>query len=499
MNPLSLKILMGHFRHGTLFLVIAFCFIGKPARASDALDQASRLELQGQFRQAAEILTNAMQAAALSTSERKTLEFEMDRLNRIKQDFPFTQDQLFAELKKSVKDLTSQEFEKWIAEGRFDTRTIDGKRYFMTSSISNLFFRYPELEPRRIPAKDKRKFEVSVLETCESIKRAAQAEKKPYVLPKRFDVTLTVTAKPGAAPDGESIRAWLPIPRRYPFQSGFELLSSSSKIKHIDDDQSPIRSLYLDQVAQKDKPTVFSVEYNYTTHGVWFDIKPDAVRPIDPTDAALKEFTQEAPHVVFTPEIRALSRQIVGDETNPYLKAKKCYDWIAGNIKYSYAIEYSTIRNISDYCRSHGYGDCGQEALLFITLCRLNGIPARWQSGWNTVPGGKTIHDWSEIYLAPYGWMPVDPYMGIYATRYITTLTPEQKKEVRDFYFGGLDQYRMAANSYHNQPLTPPKNSMRSDDVDFQRGELEWGNHNIYFDQYSWDLQWKEIKPAQVE
>ena len=101
--------------------------------------------------------------------------------------------------------------------------------------------------------------------------------------------------------------------------------------------------------------------------------------------------------------------------------------------------------------------------MLFITLCRLNSIPARWQSGWNTVPGGKTIHDWSEIYLAPYGWMPVDPYMGIFAMRYATALSAAQRREIRDFYFGGLDQYRMAANSDHNQALKPPKQSMRSE------------------------------------
>ncbi len=88
--------------------------------------------------------------------------------------------------------------------------------------------------------------------------------------------------------------------------------------------------------------------------------------------------------------------------------------------------------------------------------------------------------------------MPVDPYMGIFAMRYATSLTDAQRRELRDFYFGGLDQYRMAANSDHSQSLNPPKQSMRSDNVDFQRGELETGHHNIYFDQYSWDLQWKE-------
>ncbi len=35
---------------------------------------------------------------------------------------------------------------------------------------------------------------------------------------------------------------------------------------------------------------------------------------------------------------------------------------------------------------------------------------------------------------------------------------------------------------------------MRSDDVDFQRGEMEYGNHNIYFDKYSYKLTYKELE-----
>jgi transglutaminase-like putative cysteine protease len=305
---------------------------------------------------------------------------------------------------------------------------------------------------------------------------------------------MRVTANANAAPDGELIHAWLPIPRQYPFQTDFELTHTSSPIKHVDDPLDPIRSVYLEAPARRSHPTEFDIDYQYTSYGVWFAVDSASVKASAPADPVLQPFLTEAPHVVFTPEIRSLSQQIGGNETNPYLKAKKFYEWIADHIQYSFAIEYSTIRNISDYCRSRGYGDCGQEALLFITLCRLNGIPARWQSGWNTFPGAKSIHDWSEIYIAPYGWMPVDPYMGIYATQYATTLRPEQRREIRDFYFGGLDQYRIIANSDHNRTLSPPKQSMRSDNVDFQRGELEWGDHNIYFDQYSYDLTIKEIE-----
>jgi transglutaminase-like putative cysteine protease len=458
------------------------------------LDRVNQYESRGQFKEATAALTKVLQNTDLTPAERKKLEFELDRLDRIKKDYPYTKDSLFAELKKSVNGLTREEFDRWVAEGRFDSREIDGHRYFMTSSISNLFFRYAELNPRRMPPKDTAELQKLRLETCRTIKQAALAEKKPFVLPKRFHVTMAVTAKPKAAPAGSNIRAWIPIPRRYPFQTDFQLLTASSKPLDIQPEDSPIRSLYLEQPVTGTENTEFKVEYNYTSYGVYFDVKPADVREA-PDDAALKPFTKEAPHVVFTPELRALSQQIAGGETNPYLKAKKFYDWIGDQIKYSYALEYSTIRNISDYCRTKKYGDCGQEALLFIALCRVNGIPARWQTGWNTCPGDKTIHDWTEIYIAPYGWMPVDPYMSIFAMRYANTLTPEQKREVRDFYFGGLDWYRMIANSDHNQNLTPPKKTMRSDDVDFQRGELETDNHNIYFDQYSWTLNWNEIKP----
>ena len=457
------------------------------------LEKANSLELKGQFKEAAALLETQIKAS--SGDEKKKLEFELDRLDRIRKDFNLTKDDLFDEVKGSISGLTRDEFEKWVTEGRFDSREIDGKRYYVGTSVSNLFFRHPELDSRRTPPKKTAARDKAHYEACVEIKKAALAEGKPYVLPKRFHVEMKVSAKPNAAPAGETVSAWLPIARSYPFQTDIQFLSSTPPAKHIDGADSPVRAVYTEAKAAGNKPTEFKLDYDFTRSGVFFAVDPKQVKPC-PDDPSLRPFLKEAPHVVFTSEIRALSDKIAAGETNPYLKAKKFYDWIAQNIQYSYAIEYSTIRNISDYCRSHGYGDCGQEALLFITLCRLNGIPARWQTGWDTTPNATTIHDWSEIYIAPYGWMPVDPYMGIYAMQYAKTLSPDQKREVRDFFFGGQDWYRIAANSDHNQTLTPPKKSMRSDDVDFQRGELEWGDHNIYFDKYSWKLSFKEIKEA---
>jgi transglutaminase-like putative cysteine protease len=218
------------------------------------------------------------------------------------------------------------------------------------------------------------------------------------------------------------------------------------------------------------------------------------VRPVNPNDPALAPYLKEAPHVVFTHDLRDLSRQIVGAETNPLRIARALYLWIAENLQYSHALEYSTLRNISDYVLNKRYGDCGQHALFFITLCRLNGIPARWQSGWDTTPNDKVIHDWMEIYLEPYGWVPADPDAAVLISHNYQTIPPEARKRYRDFFLGGLDQYRMAANSDHNQLFTPAKTFFRSDNVDFQRGEVEWKGGNIYFDRFDSDFEVEEVK-----
>ncbi|MGZ4965261.1 MAG: transglutaminase-like domain-containing protein [Limisphaerales bacterium] len=469
-------------------LALTFPLLASP------LDDAAALQDGGEFKKADAVLAAALKTTDLPAEQRKKLEWEKDRIQRIRNDYQFRTDDLFRALSKSVKNLTRDEFEKWIALGWFDGRNIDGTMRYVGTSVSNLYFRHPELNARRTPPKDTTGEQKGRLKLAREIIAATKKEHSPYVLPRHFRCTMIVSVDVGAVPNGEMVRAWLPIPRHNQFQDNIKVISSSSPVKNLAPDTSTIRSAYMEQRAEKGKPTKFRLVYEYGIHGVHFDLDAKNVQPSEVTDSELKRYTSEAPHVVFTDKIKQLAHEIAGNETNPLLNAKASYDWIAKNIQYSFAREYSTLTNLSDYTCSNRYGDCGQEALLFITLCRVQGIPARWQTGWNIFPKALDIHDWTEIYIAPYGWMPVDPWAGIFSHQYCTALTETERAELQNFYFGGLDPYRMIANSDHSQQLQPAKQTMRSDDVDFQRGEVEWKGGNIYFNDYSYSLQVEELK-----
>src|SRR5262245_21240980 len=98
---------------------------------SPSLQKAAALELQGDFKGAARLMNEALGSTNISSVQRAQINFELDRLDRVRKDYPFTKDELFTALKKAVRDLTKDEFERWIGEGRFDGRRINGEQRFM--------------------------------------------------------------------------------------------------------------------------------------------------------------------------------------------------------------------------------------------------------------------------------------------------------------------------------------------------------------------------------
>ncbi len=453
--------------------------------------EAQRLARSGDFAAAERIVDEALAAGSSGAPGMRPLEAERQRLAAMRMDYPLTREMLRAAVRQALSDFDAREFEQWLREGRFDSRRIDGETRYSASSVSNLFFRYPALESRRRQPRPRENLARAYLRDAREITRAAADSGTPFVLPRRFHVRMRLKVTPGSVTAGDVVRAWLPVPRRFPQQTDIEIGEGRPSVAAVAPEESRCRSVLLEATAAPDGSAEFELNCTYTAWGVRFDLDSRGGE-VAGGSAELAEYLREAPHIVFTPEMRRLEARLSGTRRDPVARARRFYEWISDNIVYSYAPEYGTVENLGAACLRDQRGDCGQAAFLFMTLCRIAGIPARWQSGWSLFPGAQTIHDWCEVHLPPWGWVPVDPYMGIFAARYAEGLDEKERAELRDFYFGGLTAYRMAANSDHNQELWPARTSVRSDPVDFQRGEVEADGRNLYFDRFRTELEWRE-------
>ncbi len=462
----------------------------------DPVAEARQQLATGDLRTATEALDRALKAdPPPGAADAEAIRRERERLRRIERDFSLDRPALVKGLREAYRDFREEEIAEWEAKGFLDRIVVAGEPRWFDSAVVNLWYRSPEVRPRWLktpPEHPNLEFLLNHLKEIDAGAPAA-AGKIDCKVPRRFDVTMTVTVKADAVPAGKTVRCWLPYPVEYEAQRDIALASSEPKHVSIDRPDAPQRSVYLERPAVAGEPTRFRINYALTRYATVNSLPAKGtVLPAD--DPVVRAWCREQPpHVVFTPELRKLAAELRGEDSDPVVVARRTFDWVGRNIRYSYAPEYATVLDMAPQCRSLGHGDCGQEAMLFITLCRINGIPARWQTAWVIWPWKSGMHDWAEIYLAPAGWTPVDPYKSVEYSSVSTEGTPEERERLRSFYFGGMDGYRLVCNRDHGAPLSPPKTHQRSDDIDFQRGEVEWEGGNLYFDAFSYKLEAHEV------
>lgn len=439
----------------------------------------------GDFKGAAASIERALARTDLTADTRAALEFERERMRRIRLDFTLSEAQAKAKLRESIPDLREDEFRRWTASNQLEHMVIDGTTYYFNRSVSNLFRVSPEALGRRATPFQRND---GPMETANAYHDQAVAEArasgKTSVAPRRVRVTQSITVNPDAVPAGETVRAWIPYPRALPGrQEDIRFLASTPSRHEIAPEATKQRTVYLERPAVAGQPTTFSISYELTIFGQHHRIDPDKVVPLTARQRAdlADDLAERPPHMVYTEDLRAFSKQVVGDETNPYRIARKLFEAV-DRIPWGGAREYSTITNISDYALHAGHADCGQQTLLLMTLLRLNGIPSRWQSGMVYSDGRyDNLHDWGALYLAPYGWVPMDVTTG----RFKDARDPD----VEWFYLGGLDAYRIAFNDDFGTQFVPAKQHFRSETVDSQRGEVEWAGGNLYFDQWDYSFE----------
>ena len=424
-------------------------------------------------------------SACQRNSASQTYSWEQDLHQRLLTDFCLTESQVKDYIRKYIPDVTDEQMRAWEHDKVLECMELDGEKRYFRNAGPNLF----RLDPTCRDVKVAREGSVaSVTEQVDSenipeIMAAVRQDGTPIVAPRRMRVTYTLTVDTNVVPAGKIVRCWLPYPRTdHPRQRDVKLLVTSEPEYVLASAGYSHSTLYMEKRAVAGCPTVFSETFEYTSYGEWHPIRAEEVKPYHTDSPLYKEFTAERKqHVVFTPQLRSLADSLTADEPNPWLKVCRIFHWIHDHFPWASAREYSTIDNIPEYVLENRHGDSGQLSLLFVALCRVSGIPARFQSGFMMHPGGWKQHGWAEIYLEDIGWIPVDQSLGIFPLA--------RSEEEKYFFCGGVDSWRMLVNQDYGMPLFPAKHYPRSETVDFQYGEVEWEGGNLYFTDWDYDIE----------
>lgn len=418
--------------------------------------------------------------------------WERDLSQRYAVDFDRTEKDVKNYIQEYIPDVTDAQIEDWTKSGKLESMVIGKRRLYFHSAAPNLFRIVPELAALKAEKDSSSGLEghqiidsqtIPVIEKTVEDNLAAGKPDPYYALPKRMRVTYRLTVPANTLRPGKHLRCWLPYPRSdVGRQTDVKFIEAGvngvpySKDKIIfSDPECAHGSLYMEAEAQRWKDVTFYEVFEYVSCGEWHPIDSSKVLPYNTESPEYKEYTAEREkHLIFTERIRRTADSLTAGIENPYLQAKAIYSWIDKTFPWASAREYSTIENIPEYVLSSGHGDCGQVTLLFMTLCRAKGIPTRWQSGFMMHPGDKNLHDWCEAYFEGYGWVPVDQSFGV---------TPYGGY----FFLGGIEPYRMIVNTDFGREMSPAKNYPRSETVDFQRGEVEWEQGNLYFNLWNYD------------
>jgi len=245
----------------------------------------------------------------------------------------------------------------------------------------------------------------------------------------------------------------------------------------------------------RDDTLTLSQSYNITLNEISFsDINDGDIGIYTPGDEihTLYNVTEKY-YNCSNPVLISLSNSIVNPTDNPVEKARKIFDWVISNIDYE--VQNDEIGAFEAY--NQGIGDCSDFSDLFITLLRIQGIPARKITGFlitNEVSHQPKVgnqysfdlnfdgasltassnneilgHAWVEYFVPDIGWIACDPTWG-------------------DGYFNHIDFFRFSLNigAWFFLPGASPPNNYISE-FPINPGPV-CSNHSAYNYQYTVEI-----------
>lgn len=268
------------------------------------------------------------------------------------------------------------------------------------------------------------------------------------------------------------LKLWIPMPREWDSQKNVRIVSINPQPDSIyTDPEYGNKFAFWDFGSYPEKP-FYRIELRVRLESYEIDtwIDTSLIKPYDKTSNEYALYTSSGPTIEITPKVKEFAKEAIGDEKNPYLQAKKIYEFVRNKVRYN-IVEHERGRGISalldfpftDKKTGVEYyeGSCSQFCAFFIAMCRSVGIPSRSVFGFigekvykreeelkqPVFPFEKQLspeglsgaqhhgvmgpHMWAEFYLQDIGWVPLDPTAGIFGQLYGEKVIQGKGRDIR--------------------------------------------------------------------
>jgi transglutaminase-like putative cysteine protease len=252
-----------------------------------------------------------------------------------------------------------------------------------------------------------------------------------------YALSYSVDIRVQEASSSNTLYLWVPRPVVSASQRSPEILSRSAE-PYIENYRGV--SLYRLRDLKAGSGAGIALSYSVEVYAVETGLNPSQIRSPrqDSTPSMASVYTVSSSLVPSDDaEIKRQSQAITGREQNPYLKARRVYDWLLKNVN----IRWDSLSGGARDALLKKQADPYMAALLFCALARAGGVPAQPVAGVLVDrTRGAFRHFWAEFWIDGAGWIPADPALGAGAAPPSFTL----RQDHGAYYFGSLDSQRVA-------------------------------------------------------
>lgn len=300
-----------------------------------------------------------------------------------------------------------------------------------------------------------------------------------------FEVTheFVIPVPAGAA----AVKAWLPIPAdadRMQRVESFEV--DSPWVHRIAEDNWDNRFLYVERLGPPAGDVTLRTKFLVTRSETLADVDPKHTRAHTPAELTeLGRYLMGSSQSVIDDNAREMARQVVGNETNPVIVARKIYDAVLDRVEYhvkdpkpdAQKTMNATGTGSSQKCFETCTGNCTDFHSLYAAVARAAGLPTRavygsfFKGPLDGEDKDQSYHCWIEFHAPNVGWIPLDVAVAdIFVADFQANehSRPRANLTVADgyggpdahwveYYFGNLEERRVSWHWGRDLVLDPPQ------------------------------------------